>query len=97
MANAHVHATNAAQNPLCGRLQQKFSGRGAAAVAAQYQTRTAARTVASHSGKVARAVNPFEETAEFVPAGRAVRMQKAASPRNAEVRRTVYNLSLIHI
>ena len=91
MANAHVHATNAAQNPLCGRLQQKFSGRGAAAVAAQYQTRTAARTVASHSGKVARAVNPFEETAEFVPAGRAVRMQKAASPRNAEVRRTVYN------
>lgn len=97
MANAQVHATNAAQNPLCGRLQQKFSGRGAAAVAAQYQARTASKTVTNHSGKVAKAVNPFEETAEFVPAGKAVPMQQKAAPRrsvsqrNAEVRRTAYN------
>ena len=96
MANAQVHATNAAQNPLCGRLQQKFSGRGAAAVAAQYQARTASKTVTNHSGKVAKAVNPFEETAEFVPAGKSVRVQKtvsrnAVSQRAVETRRTVYN------
>lgn len=80
MGNAQAHVTNAAQNPLCGRLQQKFSGRGAASASVSYQTRAIPRVdprIASGGKKIVRAVNvnPFEETAEFVPAGKTVKTQ----------------------
>lgn len=80
MGNAQAHVTNAAQNPLCGRLQQKFSGRGAASASVSYQTRAIPRVdprIASGGKKIAKAVNvnPFEETAEFVPAGKTVKTQ----------------------
>lgn len=78
MASAQAHTTNAAQNPLCGRLQQKFSGRGAAAVAASCQTRTIPKIDSKNGRKIARAVNPFDETAEFVPAGKACTQKSAA-------------------
>ena len=66
MASAQMHVTGTVENPLCGRLQQKFSGRGAAAVSARRQTQEIPRV----DGKIAKTVNPFEETAEFVPAGK---------------------------
>lgn len=80
MGNAQAHVTNAAQNPLCGRLQQKFSGRGAASASVSYQTRAIPKVdprIASGGKKIAKAVNvsPFEETAEFVPAGRTSKAQ----------------------
>ena len=89
MAGAQVHVTQSTQNPLCRRLQQKFSGRGAAAVAAQYRAQGASQTVSGPGGKVARAVDPFEETAEFVPAGR-THVSKAAPQQNFAARRQVY-------
>ena len=92
MASAQHTITNAAQNPLCGRLQQKFSGRGVAAVSAS-ETRTFPRVDAKLSAakntKYAKTVNPFEETAEFVPAGRAqTRTKTAANSTAAATRRT---------
>ncbi len=86
MGNAQTHVTNAAQNPLCGRLQQKFSGRGAASASVSYQTRAIPRVdprIASSGRKIAKAVNvnPFEETAEFVPAGKTVKTQAKSSAR----------------
>ena len=81
-------ATTAAQNPLCGRLQQKFSGRGAAAVANNPAlgafAGTAARPNVRIDPRVSKAANPFESTAEFVPAGRAdVAKRQAAEARKA--------------
>ena len=71
MASAQNSINNAAQNPLCGRLQQKFSGRGVAAVSTA-ETRTFPRVragvAAAGNTKYAKTVNPFEETAQFVPA-----------------------------
>ncbi len=94
MGNAQARVTNAAQNPLCGRLQQKFSGRGAASASVSYQTRAIPRVdprIASGGRKIAKAVNvnPFEETAEFVPAGKTVKKQasnvyKAAAKAKTE-------------
>ena len=71
MASAQMHVTGTVENPLCGRLQQKFSGRGAAAVSAKCQTQEISRV----DGKIAKTVNPFEETAEFVPAGKRTAVQ----------------------
>lgn len=86
MGNTQTYVTNAAQNPLCGRLQQKFSGRGAASASASYQTRAIPKVdprIASGGRKIAKAVNvnPFEETAEFVPAGKTVNTQAKSSAR----------------
>lgn len=81
------NVTNAAQNPLCGRLQQKFSGRGAASVSASYKTRTIPKVdprTASGGRKIVKAVNPFEETTEFVPAGKAARSVKTQAKSNTK-------------
>lgn len=83
MASAQIHVTGAADNPLCGRLQQKFSGRGAAAVSASYQTRAIPKADPRGNGKIAKAVNPFEETAEFVPAGKKAGTQAARATKKA--------------
>ena len=69
MANADVRTTSAQDNPLCARLQTKFSGRG---IAAGDLTRTATvdRSLFNSKGaqKVQRAADPFEDTARFVSA-----------------------------
>lgn len=83
MASAQMHVTGAAENPLCGRLQQKFSGRGAAAVSASYQAHRSSRTDSMTNRKIAKTVNPFEETAEFVPAGRKLDTQTAGTTKKA--------------
>ena len=69
MANADVRTTSAQDNPLCARLQTKFSGRG---IAAGDLTRTATvdRSLFNSKGaqKVQRVADPFEDTARFVSA-----------------------------
>lgn len=69
MANADVRTTSAQDNPLCARLQTKFSGRG---IAASDLTRTATvdRSLFNSKGaqKVQRVADPFEDTARFVSA-----------------------------
>lgn len=79
MASVQMHVTGAAENPLCGRLQQKFSGRGAAAVSASYQAHRSSKVA---NGKIAKTVNPFEDTAEFVPAGKRADVQAAAAAKS---------------
>ncbi len=86
MASAQMHVTGAADNPLCGRLQQKFSGRGAAAVSVSYQAHRIFKTDSMAGGKIAKAVNPFEETAEFVPAGKKAGASPASAAKAAAVK-----------
>lgn len=67
MANAGIRTTTAAENPLCGRLQVKYSDRIAAACdpRRKAEVRRPASPAAAAAKKIA---NPFENTMEFVPA-----------------------------
>ncbi|MGM9635541.1 MAG: septum formation initiator family protein [Candidatus Avispirillum sp.] len=87
MANADVRITSAQDNPLCARLQTKFSGRG---IAAGDLTRTATvdRSLFNSKGaqKVQRVADPFEDTARFVSAD--ARHMAAKTARFEAVRTT---------
>lgn len=89
MAEAEAR-TSVAENPLCSRLQTKFSGRGVAAAtdpARVANTRPQAKDTA-----VRRTVNPFEETAKFTPAAKtaapADKVRSAAEGRIAAFEKT---------
>ncbi len=69
-----VNVTSINENPLCTRLQKKFAGRGAASAGTK-AVKNAYNTVAN--SKIAKAVDPFEETAEFVRAGKTVKTAAA--------------------
>ena len=74
----NVNVTAVSENPLCARLQKKFEGRGVASAGSK-----SAKTVnAVRNSAVAKTANPFEGTAEFVPAG---------AYRKATVKTNTYN------
>lgn len=82
-----VNVTSINENPLCTRLQKKFAGRGAASAGTK-AVKNAYSTVVN--SKAFQAASPFEETAEFVRAGKTVRntvaYNAAASAKSAPAR-----------
>lgn len=90
MANAGMRTTTAAQNPLCGRLKEKYSARIAAACDPRRESTV--RRPASPARQAAHAVaTPFAETVEFVPASvktNAENSRPKAQPRTAAYARS---------
>lgn len=76
MANAGTRTTTAAENPLCGRLKEKYSGRIAAACDPRRET-VQRRPVSAREAAARKIATPFEDTMEFVPA----RAKAKAQPR----------------
>ena len=76
MANAGTRTTTAAENPLCGRLKEKYSGRIAAACDPRRET-VQRRPVSAREAAARKIASPFEDTMEFVPA----RAKTKAQPR----------------
>lgn len=69
-----VNVTSINENPLCARLQKKFAGRGAASAGTK-AVKNAYNTVAN--SEIAKTANPFEETSEFVRAGKTTKTATA--------------------
>ncbi len=69
-----VNVTSINENPLCARLQKKFAGRGAASAGTK-AVKNAYNTVAN--SEIAKTANPFEETSEFVRAGKTTKTAAA--------------------
>lgn len=70
MSSAEVRATTTAENPLCQRLQTKFSGRGIASegIGARSAGENRSKNDNKYVNRAKAAANPFEDTARFVPA-----------------------------
>ncbi len=79
MAYAGTRITTAAENPLCGRLKNKYSGRIAAACDPRRAAAAPARPVSKREAAVRNIATPFESTMEFVPA----KAKASAAPRTA--------------
>ncbi|MDD6095591.1 MAG: hypothetical protein PUC29_07610 [Clostridia bacterium] len=83
MANAGTRITTAAENPLCGRLKDKYSGRIAAACDPRRET-VQRRPVSAREAAARKIATPFEDTMEFVPAR--AKAQSNAKPRSNNAR-----------
>lgn len=78
MPIANAKTNTAISNPLCERLQVKFSDRGAAAAnTARGGAASISRTAAKNTSKVRRAADPFEKTAEYTFASAPVKNRGA--------------------
>lgn len=88
MEAAGHRITTAAENPLCGRLKNKYSVRMAAACNPEKKVNTVKRPVTKTQAAVRNIATPFENTVEFVPAVAKTAKFAKAQPTPAASRRT---------